>query len=67
MNCLRFANDFMKTILINFCRNYMTDLEAQQQGKTSAYATAHNEHKARITAQKLVKVYNKYMEKAQNL
>ena len=67
MNCLRFANDFMKTILVNFSRNYMTDSEARAMGKDASFASAHNMHKAKITAQKLVKVYNKYMEKAQNL
>lgn len=67
MNCLRFANDFMKTILVNFSRNYMTDSQAQAMGKTSEFATAHNRHKAEITAQKLVKVYNKYLEKAMSL
>ena len=64
MNCLRFSNDFMKTILVNFSKNYMTDATARQLGKTSEFATAHNRHKAEITAQKLVKVYNKYLEKA---
>ena len=67
MNCLRFSNDFMKTILVNFSRNYMTDNKAAEMGKDASYATQHNQHKAEITAQKLVKVYNKYMQKALEL
>jgi hypothetical protein len=57
----------MKTILVNFSKNYMTDSEAREMGKTSEFATAHNKHKAEVTAKKLVKVYNKYLDKAQNL
>ena len=56
MNCLKFCNEVMKTITVNYSRNYMTDREA---GNAEA-ATKHNNHKAEITAQKLVKVYRKY-------
>lgn len=60
MNCLKFANECMKTIMINFSNNFMTDNEAIAMGKTPEYATKHNLHKAEITANKLVKVYKKY-------
>lgn len=56
MNCLKFCNECMKTILVNFSRNYMTDIQAG----SSVKATKNNDHKAEITAQKLVKVYKKY-------
>lgn len=55
MNCLKFCNECMKTILVNYSRNYKTDAEVG-----AAKATAHNDHKAEITAKKLVKVYKKY-------
>ena len=60
MNCLKFCNECMKTILVNYSRNFITDTEATRKGMTTEEATKHNEHKARITANKLVKVYNKY-------
>lgn len=55
MNCLKFCKDCMKTIRVNFCENYWTDSE---YGTTKA--TEHNNHKAEITAQKLVHLYKKY-------
>lgn len=48
MNCLKFCNECMKTILINFCKHY------------KEYDHANNNHKAKVTSKKLVKVYRKY-------
>lgn len=64
MNCLHFATDFMKTIIVNFLNHYMTDKEAIEMGKTAEFATKNNTHKAKVTAGKLARLYAKYVEKA---
>ena len=48
MTCLKFCNECMKTIMINFCNNYKEN------------DMTHNLHKARVTSKKLVRVYKKY-------
>lgn len=48
MNCLKFANECMKAIAVNFCAHYYgSNMETIQ-------------HKADLTGKKLVKIYNKY-------